>query len=128
MSALDGFTIFDFEEGSPYMSVTKNGATFNKGVVMKLGYPQYVQLLINESEHKIAIRPCDKSTPKSASFYKSNSNSKVISVRWNGKDLLNTISSINGWNLEKEAYRINGVLIKHENAMIFDLNEASLLK
>ena len=128
MSVLDGFTAFNFDEGVPYVSVTRNGVTFNKAVVMKLNYPENVLLLISDAEKKIAIQVCDEETPNSTSFYKERNNSKIISVRWNGKDLLNTISDIMGWNLEKESYRITGSLLKEEHAMLFDLNTANLLK
>ena len=33
---LSGFSAFDFSEGVPYFSVTLNGLTFNKAVVLKL--------------------------------------------------------------------------------------------
>ena len=56
MFDFSGFSTFDFEEGVPYVSVTKNGITFNKGVVLKLGRPSRVELLINGSSKQIAIR------------------------------------------------------------------------
>ncbi len=36
---LSGFSAFDFSEGVPYFSITQNGLTFNKAVVLKLGSP-----------------------------------------------------------------------------------------
>ena len=128
MGALDGFSVFDFNEGFPYASITKNGITFNKGVVLKLNSPGHVVLLINATTKQFALQPCSKDTPKSAAFLKSNrKRQEVLSVRWNGKDLLNTFSEVTGWDLSKDAYRVDGKLIPEENAMIFDLNEAILL-
>ena len=49
MSLLENFKTFNFNEGVPYVSVTSNGITFNKDVVMKLDYPKYVVLLIDEN-------------------------------------------------------------------------------
>lgn len=126
VSILDGFKVFDFNEGSPYASVTKNGITFNKSVVIKLGYPNRVILLINSDTKQIAIKPCGEEEKKSVSFYKEKK-SGIISVRWNGKDLLNTISEMTGWNLEHDSYRVDGVLIKEENVMLFDFKKATLL-
>ena len=37
MSLLENFKAFNFNEGVPYVSVTSNGMTFNKSVIMKLG-------------------------------------------------------------------------------------------
>ncbi len=128
MGALDGFSVFDFNEGFPYASITKNGVTFNKGVVLKLGSPAYVLLLINTGTKQLALQPCEKDKPKANAFLKTDRKRyNVLSVRWNGRDLLNTISELTGWDLSRDAYRVDGKLIPEENAMIFDLNTAILL-
>lgn len=127
MSALEGFTSFNFSEGMAYASVTKNGITFNKAVVMKLGYPQYVVLLINEERQQMAIQCCDDSTPNHTVFYKQERSKNIISVRWNAKDLLNTVSEMMGWDLEKNSYRVSGSLLKEDSAMLFDLRSADML-
>lgn len=126
MFDFSGFSTFDFEEGVPYVSITKNGITFNKGVVLKLGRPSRVELLINTDSKQIAIRGCNGDTPRSNSFYRENSRG-IFSVRWNTKDLLSTLRDMMGWNLELESYRVEGQLLKEENAMLFDLNNAENL-
>ena len=120
MSFFEGFQAFNFEEGVPYVSVTKNGVTFNKAVIMKMGYPEYVVLLINAGEKKIALKKCTQDTPNHTSFYKENAKN-ILSVRWNAKDLLNTLQDMTGWDLSQNAYRIDGNLIKEEEAMMFEL-------
>ena len=42
MSLLENFKPFNFNEGVPYVSITINGMTFNKSVIMKLEYPESV--------------------------------------------------------------------------------------
>lgn len=128
MSIFDGFTTFDFSEGVPYVSVTKNGVSFNKSVIMKLNYPTHVQLLINASTKQIAIKVCTPDESKAQTFYNAEKKSNYLSVRWNAKDLLNTIAEITGWDYEKESYKIDGELISDENAMLFDFNKAEILK
>ena len=64
--------------------------------------------------------------PTALFFYKKN-DKKVLSVRWNSKDLLKTIQSITDWNLSNDSYRIEGLLIQEENAMLFDLKTSQLL-
>ena len=49
-------------------------------------------------------------------------------MRWNGRDLLNTIQGIMHWDLSKCGYRVDGVLLKEDQAMLFDLTQASELK
>ena len=45
MIDLSNFKTFDFSEGVPYISITSNGITFNKSVIMKMKYPTYVKLI-----------------------------------------------------------------------------------
>ena len=124
MSILDSFTAYNFNAGVPYISITSNGITFNKSVVIKLGHPKFVVLLIDENEKRIAIQACEESAKNAVAFYKEKK-SNVVSVRWNGRDLLNTFQELMGWNLkESSGYRIDGVLLKEEHAMLFNLKEA----
>lgn len=123
MALFDNFKTFDFSEGVPYVSITRNGVTFNKAVVMKLGCPDYVILLINDIDKQIAIQVSTEDNPKSVQFFKEKK-SGLISVRWNGKDLMNTITDMMCWNLEEKSYRADGILIKEENAMLFDFAQA----
>ena len=123
MIDLSNFKTFDFSEGVPYVSITNNGITFNKSVIMKMKYPAYVRLLINETDKQIAVQTCDEHDDKSVQFYKEKSNG-VLSVRWNAKDLINTISRICDWDLSQPSYRVNGILISEMKLMLFDLNEA----
>ena len=127
MSFFDGFTSFNFDEGVPYVSITKNGVTFNKAVIMKLDYPAFVQLLINPENKQIAIRVCGEGDHNSTAFYKKKENSNVLSVRWNVKDLLNTLQEITGWDLSMYGYKVDGTLLKEEGAMLFDLNNGKIL-
>ena len=125
---LEGFTPFNFDEGVPYVSITKNGVTFNKGVVKKLDCPQYVLLLVNAQTKQIAIQVCSEKTDRAVMFFNDEKKKNALSVRWNGRDLLNTITSMTGWNLSKAGYRAEGILISEERAILFDLTQATLLE
>ena len=120
---LQNFIPFDFTEGAAYVSVTKNGLTFNKAVMSKLNFPRYTVLLINKAECQIAIQGYDVETPRAVPFYKV-TDGKAFSVRWNGKDLLNTIAEMMNWDLNKNAFRIDGKLLPEERAILFDLTQA----
>lgn len=127
MPTLSGFKSFNFNEGVPYVSVTSNGVTFNRSVVLKLACPEYVVLLINEETKQIAVQVCDEDATNAVPFFKEKKDG-VLSVRWNARDLLNNLSAMMGWDLSKESYRIEGVLLKDENAILFNLSKASELK
>lgn len=94
---------------------------------MKMDYPKHVILLIDDESRRIALKTCTEDTPNAVAFYKPKK-TNVISVRWNGKDLLNTIKTMMKWDLDKDSYRTEGELIPDEQAIIFDLNNASVLK
>ena len=126
MSMLDGFVAFDFSEGVPYVSFTQNGVTFNKSVTIKLGEPEYARLLINAEQKQIALQACTESE-KGATIYYRPKSSGILSVRWNGRDLLNTIERIMGWDFRKAMFRADGVLLQEERAILFDLTKATEL-
>jgi len=124
MGMLDGFEKVILFTGIPYVSITRNGITFNKPTIIKLGSPSYVELLINKEGKQIAIRSCDASDEAATTFYK-NKDKKVMNVRWNNKDLLCTLSDMMGWDLDAtDGYRIDGKYYESENAMIYNLKEA----
>ena len=100
MSALDGFRAFDFSEGVPYASFTQNGITFNKSVTLKLGEPEYAKFLINPETKQVAVQVCDSDDKNATVFYRPKA-SGVLSVRWNARDLLNTLERVMGWNLKE---------------------------
>lgn len=125
---LQGFTPFNFDEGVPFVSITKNGVTFNKGVVKKLDCPQYVLLLINTQTKQIAIQVCSKEVDRAVAFFNDEKKKNAFSVRWNGRDLINTITLMTGWNLDKEGFKAEGILIPEEQAILFDLNNAIRLE
>lgn len=127
MSALDGFKAFNFSEGVPAVSITSNGVTFNKGVTMKLDNPAYVVLLFNEEKKQMALQVCCEGTENAVPYYKSNPRG-VMSVRWNGRDLLNSIEEMMGWNLKNQAFKVDGAHLKAEKAIIFNLANANELK
>lgn len=121
---LSGFSAFDFSEGVPYFSVTLNGLTFNRSVVLKLGSPTYVRLLINEESRQVALQVCEETTPKAVAFYKPKKNG-VLSVRWSSQDLVATFKRLMESDLQ-HGFRVNGELVEN-GLMVFDLNTAKTL-
>ena len=126
MTILDGFKPFDFSVGAPYASITANGVTFNKSVVAKLGFPEFVLLLIDEEGQRIAIMPCDANTPNAVAFFRERK-SGTISVRWNSKDLLNVLQELMCVDLSTGGFRVEGKYLRAENAMLFELLTAKPL-
>ncbi len=120
----ENFKKVSLTTGLPYMSITDNGVTFSKSVVIKMGKPQFVILLINEEDNQIAIMTSHKDEEDAIAFTK---NSKVANVRINNKDLLNTLSKMMGWNLKDGGYKVLGDYYSKDSAMMFDLTKATLI-
>ena len=126
MSMLEGFSAFDFSEGVPYASFTQNGVTFNKSVTLKLGEPEYARFLINTDTKQVAIQACEADEKNATVFYRPKA-SGALSVRWNTRDLLITIERLMGWNFREISYRVDGLLLQDERAIVFDLSKATPL-
>lgn len=124
---LSNFKTFDFQEGAPFLSITNNGVTFNKSVVLKLGKPEFAQLLIDEDDKQLAIRACEQNDDGSNKFYNKNRKGTALAVRWNSKDLLATIERITGWNLKQAGYRVTGKYFPEDKLVLFDLKQAKAL-
>jgi len=122
---LHGFETIKLTKGLPSISITRNGLTFNKTAVVKLGEPEYVVLMKNEPDKLIAVQACKEDELDKTPFLIRKRN-KNLSVRWNNRDLISTIAKMMHWNLSgvSKGYRINGDYISEERAMIFDLKEA----
>ncbi len=123
---LEGFKPFSFGSAGPYMSVTKNGVTFNKAAAEKLGNPANVLLLINHQTAQLAIKKTAVNDTNAIPFCAAIKKG-APSVRWNSKDLLREICSMTGWILDAPdcvGYKVFGQFDKSEGALIFSLNDA----
>lgn len=125
---LSKFKPFDFQEGAPFLSITNNGVTFNKSVVLKLGKPEFAQLLIDEDDKQLVIKACEKNDDGSNKFYNKNRKGTALAVRWNSKDLLATIERITDWDLKHAGYRVTGKYFPEEKLVLFDLKQAKALQ
>lgn len=124
---LDGFETILLTTGAPYVSVTRNGITFNKASIVKLEKPSHVKFMINKEKSMLAVQPCDESEPEATPFFKPK-RSGLISVRWNNSELIHSISKMMKWNLDEAGYRIDGDYWEEDNAMVFDLKTAKIVK
>lgn len=125
---LSAFKAFNFQEGVPYLSITDNGVTFNKAVTLKMGKPEYTVFLIDRVGKRVVLKACDENTPNAVKFFNKDRNNPILSVRWNSRDLLNTLSQLMGWDLSKTGYRIPGTFYQADDLVLFDLNERIIIK
>lgn len=122
---LEGFETFSVTIGAASISVSEYGISFSKTSVIRLGKAEYVKLLINANTKEIAIQISDKNTEDSIKFY---TGQKSTSVRWNYRELQNTISDMMDWDLKEYIYKVEGKYFHEDKALVFDLKSASKQK
>lgn len=120
---LEGFVRLPILSGSSFISVTNNGINFNGNVVFHMQKAEYVSLLLNSKEKKIAVQKCNKDDEDKIPFFREGTNWKN-GVRFNNREIQQIIAMIMGWDLEKFNYRADGIYLDDEQAMVFDLSAA----
>lgn len=103
--------------GTITISVTKNGITFSRQAVSQMNMVEYVNLLINEETHQLAVQACDEKDKDRVRFAKDG----VLNVRWNNKVFLDSLLKMMNWDKEK-IYRIQGEYISAYHALLFNLD------
>ena len=118
--ALEGFQPYLVVAGSPSVSFSKNGVGISKAAVAKLCNSKFVRVLIDAKGKRMAIQICAENDPLAKS-------DKPEGIRWNTRDLNQTIQNMTGWTFdENQCYKVEGTFVDDEDgaALVFDLNEA----
>lgn len=118
----DNFKPVNLAVGFPSVSITTNGVTFSKAAIVKVRMPEYVLLMINETDKQLAIIESEKDAENATPFVR---NKKSPSVRYNNKDFLYTLEKLMGWDLTQQGYKAMGEYYSDENALVFNLRSAT---
>jgi len=121
----ENFKPYSITIGLPNVSMTNNGINFSKTAVSKLENPKHIMFLLNKEEKQMALKVCEETDTYAVVFAKGE---KMNSVRFNNKDLLQTIEQMMGWDFKMQGYRITGEYFEEEKALLFDLNKAKLIE
>lgn len=122
MGLLDAFEVMPYVTGIPSMSVTKDGVSFNKATVEKLGSPAYVLILVDKAGNRLAAKPCEETTQGARPFLREGRSSRA-GVRWNNTDLKDSIQKLTHWELDENGYKVTGDFFPDDNVMVFDLSK-----
>lgn len=121
----ENFKKINLTVGLATITLSANGLSFSKTSISKLGCAKRVNILLNEESKQLAIQACSDDDTEGTPFAK---NKNVQFVRWNNRDFIKTISRLIGVNLGANNYRIEGEYISSENALLFDLNNFTVLE
>ena len=106
----------------PAMTIRGNSITFNNSCISKLEDAKYIQFLINPTERKLAIRPCDEGARDAVRWCivkGDKRKSREISCR----PFTSKLYELMGWE-ELYRYKLQGMRINYqgENLYLFDLS------
>lgn len=123
---LSNFKPYTVSAGVSTLTIGKGGVAFSKTAVIRLDKTPYVELLISDETHALAVRPVSGDDENATSFFRAGK--KNIMVRWNYQDLLDRISDMMGWNLNETTYKVKGEYYAQQNTLVFELDQAWELK
>ncbi|ANK62975.1 hypothetical protein [Loigolactobacillus backii] len=120
----------DFSKFKPYvvsagvstLTIGKGGISFSKTAVLRLEKAAYVELLINDEDHILVIKPVTVDSENATVFFRAGK--KNIMVRWNYQDLTDRLAEMMGWKIQETTYKVKGEYNLQEGILIFDLNKA----
>ena len=124
--SFDGYQVvrreFISHNFDPAMTIRGNSITFNNSCISKLENATYVQFLINPTEQRLLIRPCDEGARDAVRWCivredKRKSRQITCSI------FIEKLREMMGWD-DPYRYRLQGMRIDHdgEQLYLFDLN------
>jgi hypothetical protein len=121
---LAGFETYDASIKEVVAKISKAGIIFNKATAYRLDNPIYVEFGMDRSGKRIALQAVSKKSDQSLNF---TTHSETGITKWGSKDILNEIYKIAELD-PSLTYRVTGEAVEKENAVIFDLGQAQVIK
>ena len=100
----------------PSITFNKNRIALNTACIRKLPEVEYVQMLVNPEEKKIAVRPCRED--EKDSFRWRSAGSKLKPKQITCKVFFAKVMSLMGWN-PNNRYKLLGKLIESSGELLF---------
>ena len=122
------FEIIDVSvTGTPDMHITQNGISFTRKLVEDMGYPQYVQPMVDHHNKVFALKVCKAEGDRAIRFSKPKSEQKNsittsnIAIRYMLRGIMGS-----SWK-DENRYHITGKWFSEAKTMVFNLNAAKEL-
>ena len=122
MNILDNFKKVNLNSNGPSVSISSYGLTFNKTVVDTMSLPNYVVLLLDEENKRLAIQSSENSEDIPFCINKSNR----VNARINNKEFARKLFKMMDWDISNGSYRVPGTWYPNEKVYIFDIKDAEL--
>lgn len=121
MNVLDAFKKVSLNSSASAVSISNYGLTFNKAVLERMGSPKFVDLFLDESGKRLAIKQSDSET----GIPFSTSNERKVNARINNKEFARKLFELMGWEYRNVSYKVLGEWFDDEKIFVFDLNQAT---
>lgn len=121
---LEKFTVIDLikTRSASVVTFTGNIVKFNVQTAQELGYPPFVQLLIDQKGKQFAIRVCKEDAPNAVPFSKPRAEQKY-QIKVNNMMVVNMVRRMMGWNAE-DNWNVPGIYFADEQALVYNLDSA----
>lgn len=107
------------------MTITGKYFKFNADTAIELGNPNYINMMIDTDGKRIAIVKSDEKAEAAVKFSSPTKEKKnVINVAFKAAHA--AVRNLMGWN-DDTSYRVIGVSVPEENAIIYNLTQAVVL-
>lgn len=130
--SFDGFQVVRGEFFShiyePSITFNNNKISLNAACIRKLPEVEYVQMLVNPEERRIAVKPC-REDEKDSFKWRSGNGTKLKPKQITCKIFFAKIMSLMGWN-PINRYKLLGKLIEANGVLLFsfDLNSPEIFQ
>jgi len=121
---LDKFRPYEKVSGVASISLTKNGLGFSKTAVIKMGRPNFLELLINDDDKQLAFVATNTQGANVYRCMAGKSEKDSANFRINAKDLLYTISAMMSCSIDELNFRVVGEFFDNNRIMLVDLKKA----
>lgn len=116
---LQGFEQYFFEKEIEFTISKTGGVSFKAGTIQALGKCEYIQVFFKDSERLLAIKSAKKSDNYAVPF-----RPKSNYVKYSSYDFKKRVSSLMSVNFSDcSSYKVGGVYLPKENAVVFDLKK-----
>lgn len=125
MSVLDKFKLVELitsRTDSVATFVTGNQIKFNSATHVDLGYPEYIQLFVEEKGKQFAIKVCKEDAPQAIKFSKPAGEQKYP-IKITCAPAANAVRRIMQWG-QDESWNVPGAIFGDEGVIIYSLEQA----
>jgi site-specific DNA recombinase len=126
---LEGFEVVELEQSKcdSVLTLTSTNLKFNKATAVELGFPAYIQMLVNAATKQVAIQPCKEKSKNAVEFSKEKAK-QTYAIVVKIPALLTAVRKLAGVDEEAGSLAFHGTLYPNDGVIIYDLTKGEAVK